>query len=118
MKFGYKIAVWALTLTLTFLLPVNQAFSLEEATVKRAPMTIKDCINTALQNSPTVKKSRLNYNLAKTEVGISKTAPTSNYVNQEQTNQNLTACLRTKSTINKKLQTSIKKGTPTMRHLF
>ncbi|MDD3237984.1 MAG: TolC family protein [Candidatus Gastranaerophilales bacterium] len=78
MKFGYKIAVWALTLTLTFLLPANQAFSLEEATVKRAPMTIKDCINTALQNSPNVKKSKLNYESAKADVGISKSvyAPT------------------------------------------
>jgi len=41
---------------------------------KNTILSIKDCIELALQNSPKIKKSKYNYGIAKNQVGISKSA--------------------------------------------
>ena len=62
-------------LTLVITLGTNCVYAVENISVeKNAILNIKDCIELALHNSPSVKKAKYNYGLAKNNVTISKSA--------------------------------------------
>lgn len=66
-----KISIY-LSVTI-LMLSFSPAFGAEIAAVQKGiVLSLDDCINIALQNSPVVKKSRYNYRLSKTDVGIAK----------------------------------------------
>ena len=49
------------------------AYAVENAVIeKNAILTMKDCIQMALDNSPAVKKARYNYNIYKNNTSIAK----------------------------------------------
>ena len=52
---------------------ITPVLAVEQMTIeKHAVLNIDDCVNIALQNSPKIKKARLNYNLSKGNLGIAK----------------------------------------------
>ena len=64
-----------LIIIFTLILQLNPASAVENISVeKNAILNIKDCIELALHNSPSVKKAKYNYGLAKNNVTISKSA--------------------------------------------
>ena len=57
----------------TLLITVPQANAIENATIeKNANLSINDCIQMALENSPAVKKARYNYGVSKNQTSIAK----------------------------------------------
>ena len=50
------------------------AYSIEEVIQKDSTLTLSDCINIALKNSPVIKKYRYNYGISKANVGKAKSA--------------------------------------------
>lgn len=71
MKFSIKLkAVFIVT---SLLISFTPCFSAEVAAVQKGMvLSLEDCIEIALKNSPAVKKSRYNYRLSKTDVNIAK----------------------------------------------
>lgn len=66
-----KIKIYTIILSLA--LTLTPAFGAEIAAVQKGiVLSMEDCIDIALKNSPVVKKSRYNWRLAKTDVGIAK----------------------------------------------
>ena len=55
------------------LISFTPVFSAEVAAVQKGMvLSLEDCIEIALKNSPNIKKSRYNYRLSKTDVNIAK----------------------------------------------
>lgn len=71
MKFSIKLkAVFIVT---SLLISFTPCLSAEVAAVQKGMvLSLEDCIEIALKNSPAVKKSRYNYRLSKTDVNIAK----------------------------------------------
>lgn len=62
-----------LALIIGMCLTLNTSFAVEQMAVeKHAVLSITDCVQLALQNSPQIKKARYNYGLAKGNLGIAK----------------------------------------------
>lgn len=73
MKFHIKSALIIALITST--LAISPVLAIESMSVeKNAVLNIKNCIELALQNSPSIKKAKYNYGLAKNNVTISKSA--------------------------------------------
>lgn len=71
MKFSIKIK--AVLIITSLLISFTPAYSAEVAAVQKGMvLSLEDCIEIALKNSPNVKKSRYNYRLSKTDVNIAK----------------------------------------------
>lgn len=64
-----------LTISLLTVLFAQTGICAEKILVeKNSVLSLKDCLNLALQNSPDVKRSRYNYGIAKNDVSIAKAA--------------------------------------------
>ena len=73
--FALSILAMAFTPQPLFSLVTPQAISAEVAAVQKGVvLSLEDCIEIALKNSPTVKKSRYNWQLSKTNVSLAKSA--------------------------------------------
>lgn len=71
MKFSIKIKT--ILIITSLLISFTPCFSAEVAAVQKGMvLSLEDCIEIALKNSPSVKKSRYNYRLSKTDVNIAK----------------------------------------------
>ena len=71
MKVSGKIKIFLLIIGL--LISFTPVFSAEVAAVQKGMvLSLDDCIEIALKNSPNIKKSRYNYRLSKTDVNIAK----------------------------------------------
>ncbi len=71
MKVSGKIKIFLLITGL--LISFTPVFSAEVAAVQKGMvLSLDDCIEIALKNSPNIKKSRYNYRLSKTDVNIAK----------------------------------------------
>lgn len=71
MKFLNKIKTFLLIIGL--LISFTPSFAAEIAAVQKGMiLSLDDCVEIALKNSPAVKKSRYNYRLSKTDVSIAK----------------------------------------------
>ncbi len=67
-----KVCILAL---IGILLSSNAAFCAEKILVeKNTILSLKDCLNLALQNSPAIKKSRYNYGISLNDITIAKSA--------------------------------------------
>ena len=68
-----KIIAKAIILTCISITAILPAAAIENATIqKNAVLSITDCIQLALQNSPAIKKARYNYNVSKNNASIAK----------------------------------------------
>ena len=73
MKISVKIKT--LLIITSLFISFLPAFGAEVAAVQKGMvLSLEDCIEIALKNSPAVKKSRYNYRLSKTDVNIAKSA--------------------------------------------
>lgn len=73
MKFTGKIKTVIIITGL--LISFTPCFAAEVAAVQKGTvLSLEDCIDIALKNSPSVKKSRYNYRLSKTDVNIAKSS--------------------------------------------
>lgn len=97
MKFSGYLKIY--TVVAFFLLCINPVSALEKAAVieKGAKLTISDCIQIALKNSPLIKKAHYNYTIAKNDVGLAKSSyfptigiGTGYYVNESKTSRRST----------------------------
>ena len=70
MKIKLKILFTAVCISLTLQVNAIQSIQIE----KNAALTLNDCIKIALNNSPVVKKYILNLDIAKSSVGVAKSA--------------------------------------------
>ena len=71
MKFSIKLK--AVFIVRSLLISFTPCLSAEVAAVQKGMvLSLEDCIEIALKNSPAVKKSRYNYRLSKTDVNIAK----------------------------------------------
>ena len=70
MKIKLKILFTAVCISLTLQVNAIQSILIE----KNAALTLNDCIKIALNNSPVVKKYILNLDIAKSSVGVAKSA--------------------------------------------
>lgn len=70
MKIKLKILFTAICISLTLQVNAIQSIQIE----KNAALTLNDCIKIALNNSPVVKKYILNLDIAKSSVGVAKSA--------------------------------------------
>lgn len=70
---NFSIKLKTVFIVTSLLISFTPCFSAEVAAVQKGMvLSLEDCIEIALKNSPAVKKSRYNYRLSKTDVNIAK----------------------------------------------